>query len=69
MADWLVELCTRNVKETVIENMWQSKRSAACACCGDSRVVDLSAASTDVLAMFLSSCAMNLQFKANAEMR
>lgn len=69
MADWLAEVHTRNVKERDTENMWQSKRSAAHAYCGDFRVVDLSAASIDAFARFLSSCAVNLWFKANAEMR
>lgn len=56
-------------KQTDTKNMWQSKRRAALAYCRDSRVVGLSAVSTDTFATVLSSCAMNLQFKANAEMR
>lgn len=61
MAVRLAELCSRNVKETDTENMWQSQRRTACACCRDSRVVDLSAASTDAFAMFLSSCLKPMQ--------
>lgn len=32
-------------------------------------MLDLSVAPTDALAMFLSSCAINLHFKANVEMK
>jgi len=69
MADWLLELLRKNVEETDTDNMGQRKRSTARACCRDFRVVDLPAASTGAFAMILPSCAMNLQFEADAEMR
>ena len=67
MADWLVELRMRNVKETDTEKV--AEQEMCCSCVLRRLQGGGSVSSIHRCICNVSSCAMNLQFKAKAEMR